>query len=82
MLEAIVKRDFNTEQRRHLAGTGAALPDGSFPIENAKDLENAIHDVGRASDPGRARAHIEARAHALGLTSSLPEGWGKKKLRR
>ena len=67
--------DFSAEDRQKLAKSGAALPDGSFPIRNATDLENAIHDVGRASNPERAKAHIKARAASLGLTGSLPDKW-------
>jgi hypothetical protein len=77
---AAMKRTFTAEERHHDAGTGAALPDGSFPIHDAKDLENAIHDVGRASDPARAKQHIEARAKTLGITNLLPDEWkGSKK---
>lgn len=79
LLEGLVelqKRDFSSHERQHDAGTGAALPDGSFPIENEQDLKNAIHAIGRAKDPAKARAHIEARAKSLGLTHLLPDGWG------
>lgn len=69
------KRDFTQDQRDHLASTGAALPDGSFPIANRSDLENAIHAVGRASDPGKAKAHIISRAKSLGATDLLPKDW-------
>lgn len=75
VLDAMEKRDFTTHQREHAAATGAALPDGSFPIENEQDLRNAIHAVGRASDEAKAKAHIIARAKALGLTHLLPDDW-------
>lgn len=38
----------------------------SFPIENARDLAKAKHDVGRASNPAAARRWINKRAHQLG----------------
>lgn len=69
------KRDFNADQRDRLAGTGAALPDGSFPIVTRTDLENAIHDIGRAKNPAEAKAHIISRARSLGATDMLPQGW-------
>ncbi len=72
------KRDFTAQQRQDAAASGAALPDGSFPIKNRGDLENAIHAIGRAKDPAKAKAHIIARAKALGATSALPDGWVKK----
>jgi len=73
------KRDFTQEQRDRAASSGAALPDGSFPIQNGSDLENAIHAIGRAKDPAKAKAHIIARAKTLGLTSKLPDGWTTSK---
>lgn len=67
---------FDTAQRKALAKTGAAEPDGSFPIRNAKDLQNAIDDFGRAGSKPADKAHIIDRAKALGLASKLPESWG------
>ena len=75
MYAHLFKHDFSQEQRDKLADKGKALPDGSFPIVNAKDLENAIHLVGRAKDPAAAKAHIIERAKALGLAKSLPPDW-------
>lgn len=69
-------RMFNTEERKKAASAGAALPDGSFPIHNEKDLRNAIHALGRAKDVPRAKAHIIKRAKALGLSKLLPDSWG------
>ena len=71
----IMKRDFSTQQREHAAQSGAAMPDGSFPIKNVQDLKNAIQAIGRAKDPDKAKAHIKARARALGQTSLIPESW-------
>ena len=73
--ESLGKRDFSTNARQHLADTGAAMPDGSFPITNATDLANAIRLYGHAKNPDAAKAHIKARARALGLTDSLPDNW-------
>ena len=75
LLAELAKREFSTHEREHAASTGVALPDGSFPIENEGDLRNAIHAYGRAKDKEKAKAHIEARAKALGLTHLLPDGW-------
>lgn len=73
------KKDYNTEQRRRMAATGAAMPDGSFPIANATDLRNAIQSVGRASNYAAAKRHIMRRARSLGLESQLPDDWKAKK---
>lgn len=69
------KRDFSDKERAQLADSGAALPDGSYPIKTTSDLENAIQAFGRAKDPGKVKAHIIRRARALGATNKLPEDW-------
>src|SRR5579859_196657 len=69
------ERDFTGKQREKLAKSGAALPDGSFPIENKGDLENAVQAIGRAKDPTKAKAHIKSRAKALGATDMIPDTW-------
>jgi ATP-dependent Clp endopeptidase proteolytic subunit ClpP len=71
-----LNRDFSTDERQRLAKSGEAMPDGSFPIVTRQDLENAIHAIGRASNPDAAKAHIKKRAKALGLTDLIPEEWG------
>jgi hypothetical protein len=66
---------FHAKQRRELAKTGAAMSDGSFPIRNAQDLQNAIRLCGRSKHPAAAKRHIMRRARALGLVANLPESW-------
>lgn len=70
-----VERKFNVAARKKAAKSGAAMPDGSFPIENRQDLSNAIRAIGRASNPAAAKAHIKTRAKALGATDLLPDDW-------
>lgn len=72
-----MKRDYSTASRERMAESGAAMPDGSFPISNASDLRNAIQSVGRAKDYNAAKQHIMRRARALGLVDMLPEDWKK-----
>ena len=71
--------DYNTAQRRALAGKGDALPGGRYPIANSADLSNAIQAVGRAAggEPGReaVRRFIIRRAKELGQSSSIPDTW-------
>lgn len=69
------KRDFSAAERRSDAKSGAALPDGSFPIHNASDLHNAMVLAGKAKDPAKAKAHIRSRARALGLTDKLSDSY-------
>lgn len=72
------KRDFSQDERDKAADTGAAMPDGSFPIKNTGDLTNAIRLAGNAKDPDAARRHIIARAKALGASDKIPDTWVKK----
>lgn len=69
------KRDFSQKERDRAADTGAAMPDGSFPIKNGEDLENAIRLAGKAKHPDAARAHIKTRAKKLGLEAKIPDTW-------
>lgn len=66
---------FTASQRRRLSGTGAAMGDGSFPIQNEQDLRNAIRALGRSKNPAAAKRHILQRARSLGLMDVLPESW-------
>lgn len=67
---------YTAEDRRRMASSGEALHDGSYPIADSEDLHNAIHAVGRGGDDhGEIRRHIIKRAHALGLSSLLPDTW-------
>ncbi len=68
-------KDFTEQERRKDAGTGAAMPDGSFPIETEHDLKSAIHLAGNAKDPEAVKRHIKQRAKSLGLQSMIPEDW-------
>lgn len=74
----IIKRDFSDKQRKTLAESGAALPDGSYPIESVEDLKNAIRAFGRAKDKAQAKAHIISRAKALGSSDLIPDSWATK----
>jgi hypothetical protein len=71
------KHDFTTQQRDDAAKSGAAMPDGSFPIKTAGDLHNAMQAIGRAKNPDAVKAHIRARAKALGLEGSLSDAFKK-----
>ncbi len=78
LVTAVVgKRNFDAKERRADAKSGAAMPDGSFPIEDADDLANAMRLAGHAKDPAAARRHIKARAKALGLESHLSAAYAK-----
>lgn len=67
---------YTAQQRRELAAKGEALPDGSYPIADRADLDNAVQAIGRGSAPhARIVAHIKKRARKLGATDSLPDTW-------
>lgn len=61
--------------REKAAEKGQALPDGSFPIRNIKDLKNAVQAYGRAKASNKAavRKHIVKRAKALGRADLIPK---------
>lgn len=73
------KREFSQEERDKDAKSGHALPDGSYPIENVSDLENAIQAYGRAKDKAAAKKHIKERASALGAEDKIPDSWKVEK---
>jgi hypothetical protein len=52
-----------------------ALPDGSYPIRSTKDIENALRDYYRSGKKPDVKAHIIARAKAIGAESALPGDW-------
>lgn len=56
------------------------MPDGSFPIRNSQDLQDAIKSVGRAKDYEAAKRWIIKRAKELGKEDLLPEDWGIKRV--
>lgn len=72
----IEKRKFTADQRRQAAHTGAAMPGGRYPIEDADDLDNAITAYGRGGgDKTAIQNHIKKRAKALGLADKIPDSW-------
>lgn len=72
---AVEKREFSQEERDKAAKAGDAMPDGSFPIKNKGDLENAVKAFGRAKNKKAVKAHIKSRAKDLGEEGSLPDAW-------
>jgi hypothetical protein len=78
---AIEKKDYSAEQRQQMASDGRAMPNGSYPIDDSSDLENAVHAIGRGKNEPHAqiRAHIVARAKALKATDLLPDSWNVSK---
>lgn len=69
------KRKFSSKQRERMASAGTAMPDGSYPIANKKDLMNAIRSWGRGGSDPKVKAHIKSRAKALGAEDMIPENW-------
>jgi hypothetical protein len=77
VVSRLAMRDFSEDQRKNLAKSGAALPDGSYPIVTVTDLRNAIQAYGRSNPDDRAKvkAHIIKRARAIGAADLLPDAW-------
>lgn len=74
------KRAFSEKERAKDAESGAAESDGSYPIENKTDLENAIRAYGHSKNKAKTKRHIIARARSLGLSAMLPADWKAKKV--
>lgn len=69
------KRDYSADERDEMAEDGRAMEDGSYPIDDKTDLEDAIEAYGRAKDKDATKAHIVKRAKALDATDMLPADW-------
>jgi hypothetical protein len=73
---SVRKADPDTADRKKMASSGAAMPDGSYPIADQADLGKAIHAVGRGgASHGAIRKHIISRARSLGASSEIPDNW-------
>ena len=72
------KHEFSTTEREKDAEAGVAMPDGSYPIRNAQDVETAVRDFHRSGEKPDVKAHIIARAKAIGAESALPDDWKEK----
>lgn len=76
LIDAIGKADLSAAGRKKAAASGAAMSDGSYPINTKADLRKAIKAVGRGgSDHDKIRKHIVTRARALGLENLVPDNW-------
>ncbi|GEM_PF-3542842 len=73
--DAMLKRDYDAQERLALAAKGEAMDDGSFPIAARADVEIAVSAHGYAADQAAAQTWITERALALEATDLLPEGW-------
>jgi hypothetical protein len=65
--------EFSAEERRKMAKSGVALPDGSFPIPDCSHAEKAIRAQGRAPEAKRprVRAHIRRRVRSLSCSGGI-----------
>lgn len=72
-LVGMAKFSLSAEARRIAAEKGEALPDGSFPIRNRRELLAAVQrrKAGNISEK-RVIEHIRKRAEALGVEVDLP----------
>lgn len=72
------REKYDDKARGELAqkGIGYAMPDGSFPTDDASDVEKAVHAVGRGgADHDHIRVHIMAAAKRLGVENLIPADW-------
>ena len=67
---------YNAFELRTMKAKGQTMPDMSYPIADAEDLDNAIKAVGMGNaDHDSIRKYIMGRAKALGKSSMIPETW-------
>ena len=71
----LIKRDYSAKQRKEMADSGEAMPDGSYPIANRTDLMNAIRSWGRGGADPKVKEYIKRRAKALGHSDMIPDNW-------
>jgi cell division septum initiation protein DivIVA len=75
-VEADLFKSFTAAQRRAYAKSGVAMPNGDFPIPDRDHLRSAVGRLGNyTGDKAKAKAHLIARAKALGATNLLPDDW-------
>ena len=78
------EKDFSDARRKALAKEGKARPDGSYPIESATDVENAVSHFGplgvEAPRTRRTSSRTPGRS-AAGPTSCLPTGRARRRRR-
>lgn len=64
------------DRRREAAKKGWALPDGSYPIFDVKDLADAIRLSGHGAAGTKAiRDHIRKQAKRLNREDLIPDSW-------
>jgi hypothetical protein len=67
------------DERDKAAKSGAARPDGSYPVlacTGDNSVDSAIHAVGMGgADHDTIREHIITRAKSLGCASKIPDNW-------
>lgn len=63
------ERDYTSKRRQQAAEDGAALSDGTYPIYNQEDADNAweLRNNSKSHSAASVVAHIRKRVDALGL---------------
>lgn len=75
--DAYWDRDFSADQLAKAVKSGAAMADGTFPIEARDDVRKAVGslDQATAATVSAVRVHIVKRATDLDSLSLVPEDW-------
>ncbi len=77
--DADLTKSYSADERKAMAATGEARPDGSYPIRTRADVKHAVEDFNRPGSTEADRAHIVKRARAIDAHDALPETWGVAK---
>ena len=67
--------ELSSGESEKVAEDDVAMPDGSYPIRTAEDIKNAVASYYRSGKKSDVKAHIIARARALGTESAIPDDW-------
>jgi hypothetical protein len=68
-------RLYSEDERKTMAATGHAMPDGSYPIKTADDIATAVENWKNAGGRPDAKKHISRRATELGALHLVPDDW-------
>lgn len=63
------------EERDKAAKSGAAMPDGSFPITECEGSKGSVKSAVGLARTDAQRAHVIKRAKSLGCSSLIPDSW-------
>ena len=78
--DRVTKHEWSQAERDKAAKDGVGMSDGAFPIRSAQDVKDAVELAHMSHHPfSEVKAHVKARAMAIGAERELPEDWKDEK---